>query len=146
VCQDGGEFLTTPLRIERTMLEGVFGHEAIEVLGQCTGDCCGSTRAGALHQALDTLICEAMDPRAQGGIGQVQRVGNRLEALSFDDLAHGLGPTEAPGFLGLLEISISGGKGFIRKVEFESPHRSGLQEKLLQKFTGAHSPWILQQF
>jgi hypothetical protein len=29
-----------------------------------------------------------------------------LEALAFDDLAHGLGTTEDPGFLGLLEIGI----------------------------------------
>jgi len=47
-----------------------------------------------------------MDPLAQGGIGKVQRVGHRLEALAFDNLAHGLGTTEDPGFLRLLEIGI----------------------------------------
>ena len=47
-----------------------------------------------------------MDPLAQGRIGKVQRVGHRLEALAFDDLTHGVGTTEDPGFLGLLEIGI----------------------------------------
>jgi hypothetical protein len=88
------------------MVEGVFVHEAIKVLGQCTGDFRGSTGTGAIHQTLDPLVREAMDPLAQGGIGQVQRVGHRVEALAFDDLAHGLGPTEDPGFLGLLETGI----------------------------------------
>jgi len=88
------------------MVEGVFVHEAIQVLGQCTGDFRGSTGAGTIHQTLDPLIREAMDPLAQGRIGQVQRVGHRLEALAFDDLAHGLGTTEDPGFLGLFEIAI----------------------------------------
>jgi hypothetical protein len=92
--------------MERTMLEGVFVHEAIKVRGQCTGDFRGSTGAGAIHQPLDPLVCEAMDPLAQGGIGKVQRVGHRLEALAFDNLAHGLGTTEDPGFLRLLEIGI----------------------------------------
>ena len=86
------------------MLEGVFVHEAIKVLGQGTGALRGSTGARAIHQPLDTLVCAAMDPRAQGGIGKVQRVGHRLEALALDNLAHGLGTTEDPGFLRLLEI------------------------------------------
>ena len=83
------------------MLEGVFVHEAVEVLGQCAGDFCGSTRAGAIHQALDTLICEAMDPLAQGGIGKLECVGNGLKALPFHDLAHGLSTAEDAGFCGL---------------------------------------------
>jgi hypothetical protein len=86
------------------MLEGVFVHEAIKVLGQCTGDFRGATGAGAIHQPLDPLVGEAMDPLAPGRIGKVQRVGHRLEALTFDNLAHGLGTTEDPGFLRLLKI------------------------------------------
>ena len=125
------------------MLERVLVDEAIQVLFQGIRHFRRATRAGAIHQALDTLVREAMDPLAQGGIGKVQRVGHRLEALAFDDLAHRLSPTEDPGFLGLLEIGISGGEGFIRKVECEGPHRRGLQEKLLQKFTGVHGPLIL---
>jgi len=88
------------------MVEGVFVHEAIKVLGQCPGDFRGSTGAGAIHQPLDPLVGEAMDPLAQGGIGKVQRVGHRLEALAFDNLAHGLGAAEDPGLLRLLEIGI----------------------------------------
>jgi hypothetical protein len=125
--------------MERTMVERVFVHEAIKVLGQGTGDFRGSTGARAVHQTLDTLVCKAINPLPQGGIGQVQRVGHRLEALAFDNLAHGLGTTEAPGFLGLLKIGIEGGEGLIRKVEFESPHRGVSKKKLLQKFTRTHS-------
>ena len=73
------------------MLQGVLVDEAIEVLLQLARDFGRATRARAITQALDTLVREAMDPLAQGGIGKVQRVGDRLEALSFDDLAHGLG-------------------------------------------------------
>jgi hypothetical protein len=36
----------------------------------------------------------------------VQRVGDGLEALAFDDLAHGLGTTEDTGFLALFEKGI----------------------------------------
>ena len=125
------------------MMEGVFVHKAIKVLGQCTGDFRGSTGAGTIHEPLDPLVREAMDPLAQGRIGQVQRVGHRLEALAFDDLAYGLGTTEDPGFLGLLEIAISGGEGLIRKVEFERPHWGVSRKKLLQKFTRAHYPLLL---
>jgi hypothetical protein len=88
------------------MVERVFVHEAIKVLGECTGDFGGSTGAGTIHQPLAPLVREAMDPLAHGRIGQVQRVGYRLKALAFDDLAHGLGTTKDPGFLGLLEIGI----------------------------------------
>src|SRR2546428_7609679 len=84
-----------------------------------------------------------MDPLAQGGISKVQRVGHRLEALAFDNLAHGLGTTEDPGFLRLLEIGIEGGEGLIRKVEFESPHCGVSRKKLLQKFTRAQCLLIL---
>ena len=88
------------------MVERVFVHEAIQVLGQCTGDFRRATGARAIHQPLDPLVRKAMDPLAQGRIGKVQRVGHRLEALAFNDLTHGLGTTEDPGFLGLLEIGI----------------------------------------
>ena len=88
------------------MLEGVLVDEPIEVLCQRAGHFGWATRAGAVHQALDPLVGEAMDPLAQRGIGKVERVGHRLEALAFDDITHGLGTTEDPGFLGLLEIGI----------------------------------------
>jgi len=127
----------------RAVLDRVLVDEPIEVVCQLAGHCGRTTGAGAIREALHPLAGKAMDPCAQRRIGKVQRVGNRLETLSFDDLTHGLGTTEAPGFLGLLERGISGGEGLIRKVEFEGPHRRGLQEKLRQKFTGAHGPLIL---
>jgi len=43
-----------------------------------------------------------MDPLAQGGVRKLEGVGDGLEALPFDDLAHGLGTAEDAGFPGLL--------------------------------------------
>jgi hypothetical protein len=138
-----GEFLTTPLGMARAMLEGVLVDEPIEVVCQLAGHFGWATGAGTVPQALDPLVGEAMDPLAQRGIGKVQRVGHRLEAVPLDDLAHRLGTAEDTGLLGLLEEGIQGGEGLIGKVEFEGPHRGGLQEKLLQKYTGVHDSWIL---
>src|SRR4029450_2342687 len=105
-----------------------------------------------------------MDPLAQRGIGKVQRIGDRLEAVPLDDRADGLGTAEEAGppclrlggvqrggrgvgeeagLPALLEEGIQGGESLIGKVEFEGPHSSDLQEKLLQKFTRVHSLWIL---
>jgi hypothetical protein len=133
--QDGREFRTTPRGRARTRWEGVFVHEALKVLGPCSGDLRGATGAGAIHHTLDPLVREALDPRAQGGSGNVPRVGHRGEALACDDLAHGLGPTEAPGFLGLLARGSSGGEGLIRKGECARPPCGVSRQKLRQKFT-----------
>jgi hypothetical protein len=141
--EHGGEFLTAPLRMAGAVLEGVLVDEPIEVVRQRAGHFGWATGAGAISQALDALAGEAMDPLAQRGIGKVQWVGHRLEALPLDDLAHGLGTAEDAGLLGLLEEGLQGGKSLIGKVEFEGPHSDGLQAKLLQEFTGIHSPWVL---
>jgi hypothetical protein len=125
------------------VLEGVLVDEPIEVVRQRAGHFGWATGAGAIHQALNSLVGKAMDPLAQRGIGKVQRVGHRLEAVPLDDLAHGLGTAEDTGLLGLLEEGIQSGESLIGKVECEGPHRGGLQEKLLQKCTGVHDPWIL---
>jgi hypothetical protein len=125
------------------VLEGVLVDKPIEVVCQRTGHFGGATGAGAIHQALDPLVGEAMDPFAQRRIGKVQRVGHRLEAAPLDDVAHSLGTAENAGLLGLLEEGIQGGESLIGKVEFEGPHRGNLQEKLLQKFTEIHSSWVL---
>ena len=85
------------------MLQGVLIDEAIEMVFQCAGDFGRSTGARAIHQTLGALVGKAVDPFTQGRIGKVQRVGDRLEALPCDDVAHGLGTTEDPGFLGLFE-------------------------------------------
>ena len=141
--ENRGEFLTAPLRMTGAVLEGVLVGEPIEVVRQRAGHFGWTPGAGAIHQALDSLVGEAMDPLAQRGIGKVQRVGHRLEAVALDDLAYGLGTAEDTGLLGLLEEGLQGGESLIGKVEFEGPHSDGLQEKLLQKFTGIHSPWGL---
>jgi hypothetical protein len=124
-------------------VEGVLVDESIEVLFQRAGHFGWASGAGATHQALDPLVGEALAPLAQCRIGKVQRVGHRVEAVPLDDCAHGLGTAEDPGLLGLLEESIQGGERLSGKVEFEGPHSSGLQEKLLQKFTGVHGSWSL---
>src|SRR5262249_33776661 len=125
------------------VLERVLVDEAIEVVRQLAGHFRWATGAGAIPQALDSLVGKAMDPLAQRGIGKVQRVGHRLEAVPLDDFAYGLGTAEDAGLLRLLEEGIQGGERLLGKVEFEGPHSGGLQEKLLQKFTGVHSPWLL---
>jgi hypothetical protein len=84
-----------------------------------------------------------MDPLAQRRIGKVQGVGDGLEAVAFDDLAHGLSTAEDAGLLGLLEEGLQGGKGLLGKMKFEGPHSEGLQEKLPQKFIAAHALLIL---
>jgi hypothetical protein len=136
--ENSGEFLTTPLGMAGAVLERVLVDEPIKVMCQRTGHFGWATGAGAIHQAVDPLVGEAMDPLAQRRIGKVQRVGDRLETVPLDDLAHGLGTAEEARFLRLLEEGIQGRECLIGKVEFEGPHRRGLQEKLLQQFTRVH--------
>src|SRR5215510_4769391 len=119
------------------VLEGVLVDEPIEVVRQLAGYFAGAPGAGAIRQALDPLVGEAMDPLAQCRIGKVQRVGHRLEAVPLDDCAHGLGTAEDASLLGLLEEGIQGRESLVGKVECEGPHSGGLQKKLLQKYTGA---------
>src|SRR5262245_28979383 len=104
------------------VLEGVLGDEPIEVVRPLACYFAWAAGAGALRQALDPLVGEAMDPLAQGRIGKVQRVGHRLEAVPLDDFAHGLGTAEEAGLLGLLEEGLQGGESLSGKVEFEGPH------------------------
>ena len=84
------------------MLEGVWINEAMEVLLSCARDFGWSPGARAIHEALGTLVGQAIDPLAQRGRGKLERVGDRLEALPLDDIAHGLGTTEDAGRFGLL--------------------------------------------
>jgi hypothetical protein len=55
-------------------------------------------------------------------------------ALAFDNVAHGLGTPEDTRFFGLLQESVEGRQGIIGKVQFESPHRGALHNKILQKY------------
>ena len=89
----------------RTVLQGVLIDQAIEVLCQLARDFGRSTRARAIHEAMDPLVGKAVDPLAEGGIGEVQRIRDRLETLALHDIAHGLGTAKAPGFFRLLSLS-----------------------------------------
>ncbi len=84
------------------MLQGVLIDQAIEMLFQLAGHCGRSTRARAIDQPLRALAGKAMDPLAQGGIGQRERIGDGLHAGAFDDFTDRLRATEDPGFFGLL--------------------------------------------
>jgi hypothetical protein len=85
------------------VLERVLVDKTIEVVRQGAGHFGWATRAGAILEALDPMGGKAMDPFAQCGIGEVEGVGDAVEALAFDDLTHGLGTTEDTRFLGLSE-------------------------------------------
>jgi hypothetical protein len=87
----------------RAVRERVLVAKPIEVVRQGAGHFGWATGAGAVSAALDPVGGKAMDPCAQCGIGKVEGVGDGWEALTFDDLAHGLGTTEDTRFLGLFE-------------------------------------------
>jgi hypothetical protein len=116
------------------MLQGVLVDEAIEVLFQRAGHFGRTTRAGAVDKARGAFMCKAIDPLAQRGIGKVQGVRDSLEAVALNDLAHGLSTAEHTGLLSLFKKGLQGGEGLLGKVEFEGPHRGGLQNKILQKY------------
>jgi len=145
--QHRGAGAAPPWRVEGALLAGVLLTEAIAVLRSCARDFGGATGARAIHEALRALVGKAIDPRAQRGRGQLEGVGDRVEALPFDDSAHGWGTTEDTGRLGLLEEGVSSRKSVLGKVEFEGPHRGRLQNKILQKYyqnisTPRHPTWL----
>jgi hypothetical protein len=87
----------------RAVLERVWVDKTLEVVRQGAGHLGWATGAGAVSEALDPVGGKALDPFAPCGLGKVEGVGDGLEALPFDDLAHGLGTTEDTRFLGLFE-------------------------------------------
>jgi len=101
--EHGGEFLTAPLRMAGAVLQGGLVDQVIEVACEGAGHFGGASGAGAIDEALHPLVGKAMAPFPQSRIRKVERVRDRLQALAFDDLAHGLCPTEAPGFFRLFE-------------------------------------------
>ena len=84
------------------MLQGVLIDQAIEVLFQRAGDCGRSTRTRAIPQTLCAVAGKTMDPLAQGGRGKRERIGDGVQTLPFDDVAHGLGTAEDAGVFGVL--------------------------------------------
>ena len=117
------------------MVQGVLIDKAIEVLFQRARDFGRSPRARAIDETLRTVVGKAIDPLAEGGIGKREGVRNGLQALAFDDLAHGLGTAEDAGFPGLLDEGISGRERVIGKVQCEGPHLRVSSNKILQKYT-----------
>src|SRR6266446_8359545 len=108
--QHRGQFVATPLRIEGARLKSVVIDQAVEVLFQGTGPLGGTTGARAIHQARHALVGKAIDPCTEGGIGEVQRVGDRLETLPCDDGTYRLGTAECPGLFRLFSEGIEGGR------------------------------------
>jgi hypothetical protein len=80
--------------MEGAVIQRVLIDEAIEVLFQRAGHFRRATGSWVIHQSLGALVSKAIHPLAQGGIRKLERVGDGLEALPFDDLTHGLGTAE----------------------------------------------------
>jgi hypothetical protein len=92
--------------MDGAVLKRVLIDEALEVLFQLARDFRGSPRTWAVDEAWRALVGKAMDPLAQSGISKRQCVGDGLEALAFDNFAHGLGTAEDPSLLGLFQESV----------------------------------------
>jgi hypothetical protein len=92
--------------MDGTVLQGVLIDKAIEIVFQLARDFGRSTGTRAIHQARCALAGKAMDPLAQGGIRKLEGVGNGLEALPCDDLAHGLGTAEDARLFGLFQEGV----------------------------------------
>ena len=117
------------------MVQRVLIDEAIEVLFQCAGHCGRATGAGTIEQLLGALVGKAIDPLAEGGIGQRERIGDGLQALPFDDFTDCLSATEDSGLFRLFQYRIQRWESVIGKVELEGSHRKALSHKVLQKDT-----------
>jgi hypothetical protein len=92
--------------MDRTVLQGVLINEVIEVLFQLARDFGRSPGAWAVDEPPRPLVRKTIDPLPQGGIRKLERVGDGLETLAFDDGAHGLRPAEDAGLFRLLQEGI----------------------------------------
>ena len=108
------------------MLQGVLIDEAIEVLFQLAGDFRRATRARAIDETRRALTGKAIDPLAEGGIGQRERIGDGVQAGPFDDFTDRLSATEDPRLFRLFQHRISCWEGVLGKVELEGPHERAL--------------------
>ena len=117
------------------MLQGVLIDEAIEMLFQFTRHFGRSTGTGTIEQASGALIGKAIDPLAEGGIGELKRVRDGLQALAFDDFPDCLGTPEDPGLFRLFQHRIQRWEGVLGKVELKGPHGRALSYKVLQKYS-----------
>jgi hypothetical protein len=101
--QDGGEFMTTPLRRVGAGLEGIVVDETLEVVFQGSGDFARATRARAIPQTQGTVLRKALHPSAQGGIGKTEGGRDGVDMMPSDDLTHGLRATKDAGLFRLWE-------------------------------------------
>jgi hypothetical protein len=62
----------------------------------------GAPGTWAVDETRRTLMRKTIDPLAQGSIGKLERVGDGLQTLPFDDVAHRLGTAEDAGVFGVL--------------------------------------------
>jgi hypothetical protein len=99
------------------VLERVLVDETIEMVRQGLRHFRRAAGAGTIHQTLDPVLGKAMDPFAQRRIGQVKRIGDRLEALPCHDGTDRLGTAEDPGLFRLLQYGIQGWESVIGQVE-----------------------------
>src|SRR3989442_1621926 len=121
--------------MEGIVLQGVLIDEAIEMLFQFTRHFGRSPGAGTIEQALGALVGKAIDPLAEGGRGQRERIGDGLQALPFDDFTDCLSATEDSGLFRLFRYRIQRWESVIGTVELEGSHRKALSHKVLQKYT-----------
>jgi hypothetical protein len=117
--------------------------EAIELHVESTRDCGRSAGARAANKARGPCLGKVMGPCAEGRRRKRACVGARMQASAFDHFMDRLGAPEDTGVFRLLQHSMQGCEGVIGKVELEGSQDGRLQEKLLQKSTGAHSSLIL---
>jgi hypothetical protein len=108
--------------------------EMIEVPFQLAGDFGGAPGAWAVDETLRTLMRKTRDPLAQGRRGKLERVGDGLQTLPCDDVAHSVGTAEDAGVFGVLYEGVSGRQGVVGKTQFQGPHMRVSSNKLLQKY------------
>jgi hypothetical protein len=92
--------------MEGTVLQGVLINEVIEVLFQLARDFGRSPGTRAVDEPPCTLGRKTIDPLPQGGIRKLERVGDGLQTLAFDDGAHGLRPAEDAGLFRLCQEGV----------------------------------------
>ena len=98
---DSRQCATTPLGMDGAVRQRVLIDQTIEVVFQLAGDFGRSPRERAIHQSLRAVAGKTMDPLAQGSIGKLERVGDGLQTLPFDDVVHGLCTAKDAGFFRL---------------------------------------------
>jgi len=101
-----GQFLTTPLGMAGAVLEWVLVDKVIEMVHQGLRHFGRAAGPGAIGEAVDPVVGEAMHPFAEGRIRKVERGRDRLEAVPGDDCTHGLGTPEHPNLLRLFQERI----------------------------------------